>query len=61
MGFGNYDDDEHEKREERLSIETSEETFENQHKGTVTTEGSTDTDALLDQLNDIREEKEKKN
>ncbi len=58
MGFGNYDDEEHEKRENRLHIETSEETLNNQHEGEVTTEGGDDTNALLDQLSDIQAEQE---
>lgn len=58
MGFGNYDEEEHEKREERLVIETTEETLAGQHEGEVTTEGGDDTNALLDQLKTIKDTNE---
>lgn len=54
MGFGNYDEQEHERREEKMDIDTAEPTSTADHEGTVTTEGSDDTDALLDQLDDIQ-------
>lgn len=50
MGFGAYDEDEQERREEKKEIETSEQTKDSGHNGNVSVEGGEDTDALLDQL-----------
>lgn len=57
MGFGNYDNDEHQRREENMSIELSDEHTGGDHEGEVTTEGGDDTDELLTQLDEIRSKK----
>lgn len=55
MGFGSYDENEHENRERQLQIETSDETLGESHEGEVTLEGSDDTDALIERLQDFKE------
>lgn len=54
MGFGNYDEDEHEKREEKMNIDTTDESLAESHNGEVTTEGGDDTGELLDRLADMK-------
>lgn len=54
MGFGSYDESEHENRENKKSIETTEETKDDGHNGEVTTEGAENTDELLSQLQETK-------
>lgn len=56
MRFGNYDEQEHKKREAKLKIDMSEETSNAQHDGKITTEGGEDTDALLEHLATLKHE-----
>ena len=50
MGFGAFDEDEQERREEKKEIETTDQIKDSGHNGDVSVEGSEDTDELLDQL-----------
>ena len=54
MGFGAYDETEHENRENKKSIETTGETKDEGHNGKVTTEGGENTAELLSQLQETK-------
>lgn len=54
MGFGAYDEEEHERREGRSEIDINSEPIDGVHDGEMTTEGGEDTTALLDQLDEIK-------
>lgn len=55
MGFGSYDESEHETRENKKDIETTDVKTGSSHDGKVSTENADDTDELLSQLQDIKE------
>lgn len=57
MGFGAYDEEEHENREGKKNIETTDETKSDGHNGDVTVENGDDTDELLEQLQEVKEQK----
>lgn len=50
MGFGAYDEDEHENREGKKEINTTDQKKDEGHNGEVTVEGGENTDELIDQL-----------
>lgn len=53
MGFGSFDEDERERREEKKKINDEGELTKPDHNGTVSLEDETDTDTLLDTYEDI--------
>lgn len=55
MGFGSYDESEHETRESKKDIETNSVKSGSTHDGEVSTENADDTDELLNQLQDIKD------
>jgi len=57
MGFGAYDEDEHESREEKKDFEMTDEKKSDGHNGDVTVENGEDTDKLLNQLEKVKEQK----
>lgn len=54
MGFGAYDESEHENREDKKEIDTTDQKKDDGHNGEVTVEGGEDTGKLIDQLEETK-------
>jgi hypothetical protein len=54
MGFGAYDEDEHENREEKKEIDTTDQKKDEGHGGEITVEGGENTDELIDKLEETK-------
>lgn len=54
MGFGAYDEDEHENREDKKNIETSDEHKEDGYNGDITVEKGDNTTELLKNLQQLK-------
>lgn len=55
MGFGSYDESEHEHREEKKDVDTETEHTRATHNGEVTHTEDTDVDEMLDKLDEIKD------
>jgi len=53
MGFGSYDESEHEHREEKKDVNAETEHTRKEHNGDVSLDGDNDVDDLLDTFEDI--------
>lgn len=54
MGFGAYDEDEHENREDKKNIETSDEHKKDGYNGDITVEKADNTTELLKNLQQLK-------
>ena len=56
MGFGAYDESEHEQREDNKEIDTDQNSTRTTHNGTVSHGEESDVDEMLDKFEEIKEQ-----